>query len=223
MPRDRTVKTNFGFAIRKLLALFLVVTLVSVIPFLILGESFEEQVRSWFESDFNHSERFALIVGLLAIDIAIPIPSSAVSTYGGTILGLNAATLASWLGLMLGSLSGFVMARWCGASLIKRFASVEDLQAMHHFMQRFSLWTIVFSRPLPILAEATILLCGVLKLSWRQLLLPLALSNFLLAFAYSAIGAWAVEKDVTLYVILASMFLPLLLTLLVRRLVQSTT
>lgn len=204
--------------VRKFFMIFFVVTLISVIPFLILGESFEEEVRRWFESDFKPSQRFTLIVGLLAVDIAIPIPSSAVSTYGGTILGLWPASLASWLGMMLGSLSGFVIARWCGPKLVRRFASEEDLNAMHQFLEKYSLWAIVLTRPLPILAEATILLCGVLKLPWVQLLLPLTLSNLLIAIAYSAIGAWAVERDVTIYVIVTSMVFPLLTTWGVRKL-----
>lgn len=208
-------------SLRKFLILFFVVTLISVIPFLVLGESFEEEVRRWFESDFSVSERFALIVGLLAVDIAIPIPSSAVSTYGGTILGLGAATLASWLGMMVGSLSGFVVAKWCGPTLARRFASPDDWHSMHQFVERYSLWAIVLTRPLPILAEATILLCGVLKLPWRQLLLPLTLSNLLIALSYSAIGAWAVEHDATVYVIIGSMFFPLLMTWLIRYFVKS--
>lgn len=202
---------------RKLILIFLVTTVIAIVPFLVLGEAFEDQIKDWFQKEWSQGQRFWLIVGLLAVDIAIPIPSSAVSTYGGSILGFFPALLASWLGMMLGSLSGFFLARIAGPGIVRRLTKSEDLSSLELLNDKLSLWTIVLTRPLPILAEATILLIGSLKLPWTKLILPLSISNLVIAVAYSLVGAWAVESNVTLYVILASMFFPLLLTWVVRR------
>ncbi len=206
---------------RKLFILSFLFAVVAAIPFLILGESFEEQIKNWFTSDWSDSQRFSLIVGLLAVDIAIPIPSSAVSTYGGAVLGFIPATVASWIGMMLGSLSGFWGARILGPRLVSKFSKAEDLESLERLNKKISLWIIAVARPLPILAEASILLLGSLRLPWTRLLLPLSLSNLVIAAAYSAIGYWSVERDITFYVVLASMFFPLLLTWLVRRQLHS--
>lgn len=201
---------------RKLLFLFFGMTLVAIIPFLILGDSFEESVQSWFESEWTAGQRFWLIVGLLAVDIAVPIPSSAVSTYGGVILGFIPAVLASWLGMMVGSLVGFLLARIAGPPLVRYLTKSEDLRTLEGLNERLSLGTIVVTRPLPILSEAAILFMGALRLPVRRLIVPLIFSNLFIAVCYSAIGAWSIEADVTGTVIVLSMVFPFLLTLIVR-------
>ncbi len=206
---------------RKLILVFVVTILIAIIPFLILGEAFEEEIKEWFQKEWSQAQRFWLIVGLLAVDIALPIPSSAVSTYGGSILGFFPAMFASWLGMMIGSVSGFYIARRAGPGIVRRLTKSEDLSSLEQLNHKLSLWTIVLTRPLPILAEATILLIGSLKLPVAKLILPLGISNLIIATAYSLVGAWAVERDVTLYVILASMFFPLLLTWIARRQLKS--
>ncbi len=202
---------------RKLILIFLVTTVIAIVPFLVLGEAFEDQIKEWFQKEWSQGQRFWLIVGLLAVDIAIPIPSSAVSTYGGAILGFLPATFASWLGLMTGSLFGFSIARIAGPRIVRRLTKSEDLSSLVCLNDKLSLWTIVLTRPLPILAEATVLLMGSLKLSWGKLILPLSISNLIVAGSYSFVGAWAVEGNVTPYVMLVAIVLPLLLTLFVRR------
>lgn len=207
---------------QKLILLFFIAMLMAAIPFVVLGESFEEQIKNWFLDDWSAGQRFWLIVWLLAVDIVIPIPSSAVSTYGGAILGFFPATIASWIGMMLGSLAGFLLARLAGPAIVRRMTKVEDLTSLQKLNQRMSLWTIILTRPLPILAEATILLIGSLKLPWSRLIIPLACSNLVIAIGYSAAGSWAVERNVTLYVIVASFFFPLFMTWGIRRQLRRT-
>lgn len=202
---------------RKLCLLFTVAIVLSIIPFLILGESFETEINDWFRRPWSQSERFWLIVGLLASDILVPIPSSAVSTYGGAILGLIPATIAAWLGMTLGSLFGYMLARWAGPVIVRRMTQADDLAALRQLNERLSIWTIILTRPLPILAEATILLLGSLQLPLLRLLLPLVVSNLVIAFAYASIGAWSITYDVTPYVVVASMVIPLAITYAVRK------
>lgn len=202
---------------RKLLLLFVVATTIAVVPFLMLGGSFEDQIKSWFQNEWSATERFWLIVGLLSVDILSPIPSSAVSTYGGSSLGFLPAAAASFLGMMIGSLSGFSLARIAGPRLVRRLTKSDDLSNLERLNELASLWTIVLTRPLPILSEATILLIGSLKLPWAKLLLPLSISNLVIAISYSAIGAWSVKQEATQYVLIGVLFFPLILTWIVRR------
>ncbi|MEW4490207.1 VTT domain-containing protein [Thalassoglobus sp. JC818] len=191
--------------------------LASTIPFLLLGESFENEIRSWFEQSWSPAARFGLIVALLALDIFLPIPSSAVSTYGGAVLGFGWATLASWLGLMLGNVVGFQAAKLVGARFVNRMTDKRDRNVIEQFQERLAIWSVAVTRPLPILAEATILLFGAMRIPFSLILLPLIVANLVIAASYSAIGALAIQYDVTIWVIAGSVVFPVALTWLVRR------
>lgn len=204
----------------KLLGLITAILLIAIIPFLFLGEAFEADVAKWFQKDWSAPERFGLMVALLAVDIALPIPSSAVITYGGAVLGFLPGMIAGWLGLTQGALLGFWVARLAGAPLVQKLVSANDRELLSRLNAQHSTWTVVISRPLPILAEAAILLLGSLRINLSQFILPLCVSNLVIASGYSAIGALTAETEWTTAVVIASMFLPIILTLLVRKLLQ---
>lgn len=118
------------FPIRRLLRPLLLIAgalLVPVVPFLLLGESFEEQVAAWVRQEWSPQTQFALIVAALSTDILLPIPSSAVSTYAGGVLGFVSGTLASWLGMTAGACLGYGLAWLAGRPLAARFAGEKDL------------------------------------------------------------------------------------------------
>lgn len=202
---------------KRILMIVSLCLLAGAIPFLLLGESFEQQIRARFEQPWSPPARFVLIFGLLAVDIALPIPSSAVSTYGGSILGWGWATLASWLGMMCGSLIGYSLARLIGHRFVDRVTDQQDQRSLGRFTEKFTTWTVVLTRPLPVLAEATMLMLGALKIPLRQILFPLLASNLVIAAAYSAVGAWSIQHDATLAVLIASVIVPLAFTWIVRQ------
>ena len=60
---------------------------------------------------------------------------------------------------------------------------------------RYGPWIVVLARPLPILAEASVLLLGVHHLAWRRFLPAVLLSNLGIALAYSGFGNFAKEQQ----------------------------
>ena len=64
---------------------------------------------------------------LLAGDILLPVPSSAVTTWGGGVLGVGWATLASSLGMTLGAAVGFALARTLGRRFVTGRSAGGDL------------------------------------------------------------------------------------------------
>ena len=99
------------------LILLALVLAVPIIPFLLFGPSLEEQITGWLDASLSPGALAALIVGLLAADILLPVPSSVVSTFAGSALGFAAGTAASWLGMTAGALLAFVLARLFGRPL----------------------------------------------------------------------------------------------------------
>ncbi|QDU39929.1 TVP38/TMEM64 family inner membrane protein YdjZ [Maioricimonas rarisocia] len=190
--------------------------LIPVVPFLLLGESFEAQVAAWVRQEWSPATQFSLIVASLATDILLPIPSSAVSTYAGGVLGFATGTLASWLGMTMGACLGYGLARLAGRPLAKRFAGEKDLERVQELARRYGATAIVLTRPLPILAEACVLLMGVVRLRWPLFLVAIALSNLAVSATYAAFGQWFEASDSLPMALAISLVVPLVFTWLVR-------
>lgn len=190
---------------------------IPVVPFLLLGEQFEATVAAWLSQEWSAAARFGAIVLVLAVDLLLPIPSSAVSTYGGGILGLWPATLASALGMTIGACIGFAIARLCGPRVLPRLAKREDLERLDPFAGEYGVLLLLTTRPLPILAEAAVVLLGALGLPWRRFVPPLVASNLVISFAYAALGAWAIEWEALPIAVGLSLAVPVAITLVVRR------
>ena len=67
--------------------LICLVMLVPILPFLAFGPQITEWFSEWSEQENAAVLTSGVIVGLLSIDILLPIPSSMISTFGGVELG----------------------------------------------------------------------------------------------------------------------------------------
>ena len=147
-----------------------------------------ERVAAWLDPPPSPAVLSALVIGLLASDILLPIPSSLVSTAAGAQLGIVGATLASWLGMTVGACLGFALARQYGRSVAARFASVDDLDKLDSLAARHGATIVVATRALPVLAEAAVLVVGTTRMAWRPFLIATVLSNFGIAAVYATLG-----------------------------------
>jgi uncharacterized membrane protein YdjX (TVP38/TMEM64 family) len=205
---------------RKLLrplAILSLVLLVPALPFLGFGDRLDQMVESWLDPPPPPSAIALMTVALLSSDILLPIPSSLVSTFAGAQLGILAATAVSWLGMTLGAMLGFFLARVWGRALAVRFTSLDDLQRIDRLGQDYGVWMLIATRPLPLLAEAAVLLAGLSGLSWRWFLMCVMLSNLGIALVYSFLGRLANAQGHLPLALLASIALPLLATTIARR------
>ena len=189
---------------------------IPIVPFFFLGESIEVIVAGWLSPPPGALAIFFAVVGVLATDVFLPVPSSLVSTLAGAQLSIPLATLASWVGLSLGAIFGFAVARRLGRPLAARLASPDDLARMDRLGARYGPRLLVLFRPLPVLAEASVLLFGATRLSWTRFFVPVALANLGIAAAYSILGHYGRTQHMLLYVLAASIALPLLATTMVR-------
>jgi uncharacterized membrane protein YdjX (TVP38/TMEM64 family) len=158
-----------------------------------------------------------VIVGLLATDVLLPVPSSLVSTLGGSQLGTVWGTIASWVGMTAGAALGFALARWLGTPFAHRISHPKDLQRLERASDRYGPLFLVLARGVPVFAEASVLLLGMHRLSWRRFLPVVLASNFGIALAYSAFGTWAAQREWLPLALGISVALPLLWTMMARR------
>jgi len=171
------------------------VLLIPVLPFLLFGEQMEAWAHQWREQPPALPVTAALVVGLLATDIFLPVPASAVSTLAGSELGGVLGTLASWAGMSAGSVAGFALARKWGHTFALRFTSQQHMSRLKPLSQKYGPFMLVLTRGVPVLAEASVLLMGVHQLTWRRFLPAVLLSNFGLSLAFACFGDFAQQHE----------------------------
>jgi uncharacterized membrane protein YdjX (TVP38/TMEM64 family) len=193
------------------------VLLAPVVPFLLFGDWAEARITHWLDETLSTEATAGIVVGVLASDILLPVPSSFVSTLAGSRLGVAVGAAVIWIGMTAGCILGFALARWLGRPLALRFSSAADLQRMEALAQRGGPLILALTRPLPVLAEASVLLVGAIGLSWRQFLPVVCLANLGLAVAYAALGYWAHEQGNLPVALAASIIVPVLATFVARR------
>src|SRR5690606_25000808 len=93
----------------------------------------------------------------------------------------------------------------------------KDVAALDDFAQRYGVAALVLTRPLPLLAEACVLVSGASPLSWRRFLLPVTLSNLAIALAYATVGAHFEQRQSLAEGVIIAVLLPFGIALLARR------
>ena len=203
---------------RRPILLLTAVLAVPIFPVVLLGLAFEDKAAAWMRTArVPPAGRFALVAGLLATDILLPIPSSAVTTWAGGVMGMWPAAAASTIGMTAGAVVGFALARAMGAKFVSRRAGERDLDKSAALYHRFGPLALVLTRALPILAEACVLLMGASGLSWRRFLPPVIASNCAVSLTYAACGQYFQGRDALPIAVVASGTVPLLLALVARK------
>lgn len=189
----------------------LLVALVLVLPLVMMtlwGESFSSLADRWQNKPPERWQVFAVVIAVLASDVFLPVPSGPISTLAGSHLGLLLGTVASSIGMTLGGVVAFGLARRWGWPLAERLSSSEKLQIMSQACSKQGKWIVLLTRPLPILAEACVLLVGTLQMRWSVFLPALVVSNVVVAGIYSALGQSAGKHGWLPAAVCASIALP---------------
>lgn len=194
----------------------IVILAIPIVPFLLFGERVDRWLVQWKTDPPPAPTVAVVVVGLLATDVFLPIPSSVVATLAGYQLGTVAGTAAAWCGMTLGAVIGFGLARWLGPRFVAWNTRPADLEKTRRLTDRFGPLILVLGRGVPVLAEASVLLLGMHGLSWQRFLLPTALANFGLALAYGVFGEVAEKHGLLPLALGVSVALPVVMVALFR-------
>jgi 3-dehydroquinate synthase len=211
---------------RSLLRLVGVVTILLGVP-LLTAAAWSGPLGHWFEG-WREAPPAAiwLVVALvlaLAADILLPVPSGPLITLAAGQLGMPTTALAAWTGLMVGGLAAFAVAKRWGVPLAGRLAAPADLANFRTTASEHDVWLLLVTRPLPILAEAAVLLAGTLDTQWPRLIASLAVGNAAVAVAFAVLGQRAEEHEWMTIAIVLSIVVPLAGTWMVRQVVRRTS
>jgi uncharacterized membrane protein YdjX (TVP38/TMEM64 family) len=129
-------------------------------------------------------------VGLLVGDVLLPVPSSLVMIAHGALFGIVIGAALSFVGSFVGAIVGFAIGRR-GETLIARFVAPDSRARADRILERWGPLAIVVTRPLPILAETTIILAGASRLGWPKATIAMVIGTLPIAILYAIIGAGA--------------------------------
>ena len=126
---------------------------------------------------------------LLTADIFLPIPSSLVGTTLGSILGAWPGTVVGAVGLTTGCILGYATGWAIGNPATRRFIGAEKSRRARIWLERSGIAALIVCRAVPVLAEASIITAGVLRLAPLRVFVATTLSNVGISFVYATLGA----------------------------------
>ncbi len=131
----------------------------------------------------------ALGVGLLVVDVLVPVPSSLVMVAHGALFGPLAGALLSLAGGTAATLVAFALGRR-GGRFLEQHATAAERARADAFVDRWGALAIVVTRPVPLLAEVTAVMAGTSRrLSWGRVTAAAATGTAPAALLYALSGA----------------------------------
>lgn len=174
--------------IASLLLFFLIIFLVV--------EQFDLPLLSnphdWMKA--NSTSTAVLLLFLLVLDLFLPVPSSLVMIANGALFGIVLGTILSLVGNLGAALVGFFIGRW-GSALLERFVSPEERRQANRLLEKWGTLAIIVTRPIPLLAETTVIMAGTSTMSWKNVSLATILGSLPSALIYAWTGATATSFD----------------------------
>ncbi len=214
MQPDPTRAKRFG------LTGFVVVLCAAIlVPFAIWDSALENISREALQQT-SATQRGLVVVGLLTADVLLPIPSSLVMIGAAIILPPVAAILSCFAGLMLGCGLGYGLGRWLGEPLLARMAGSERRAALSAWFARHGVAIVAVCRPIPMLAELSIVMAGTARAPLLRFLFTCAAANAAVAAVYVALGSKVSDTWTFLAAFAASCLVPALVWLLLRGLTR---
>ena len=166
-----------------------------IVPFVLL----EDRLNHWTQAALGAAQAEpwlggGLVIALLAGDIALPVPSSLVSTFAGGAFGWSAGALVIWIGMSLGCVVGYGLGASAGRVFAMRIVGEGDLARAGRLLGDVGPSALILTRAVPVLAEAGVLAAGATGMPVGRFLVATGLANAAVAVAYAGVGAAAVTS-----------------------------
>ena len=180
---------------------------VVLLPFVLFEDAFNTFAGRIASGEASPSLAALAIGGLLALDVFLPVPSSIVSTAAGVLLGAWLGAAIVWIGMMAGCVVGYFVGVK-SAPLARRLVGATGLARAADLADRYGAWAVVLCRPVPVLAEATVVFAGLVRARLGRFLFLTAAANLGIAAGYAAIGAFSMRLDSFLMAFIGAIVVP---------------
>jgi uncharacterized membrane protein YdjX (TVP38/TMEM64 family) len=170
----------------------------------VMGVNLEALVERWMSTAGAGSA--AIMVGLLAADIFLPVPSSFVMVLSGAAFGVVWGSVLSLAGSIAGEWLGFELVRRYGVAASRKIVSDQDLERMRAIMARHGAAAVLVTRALPVVMETMSVVAGLSRMP-RKTFLAASLAGTLpvvVVYAYAGAVSREVSSIVPAVVILTA-------------------
>ncbi len=147
-----------------------------------------EEIEALYRSPHGALLAATVIVGLLVIDLLLPVPSSVVMLISGMIFGIWLGTAISLLGSMLAAGIGFFACRFGGQRVYRQLVGQQDMRRIHQWFTDYGVYAIILSRPIPMMTEILSCLAGLTDLKAGTFLAASALGHLPVCLVYAYFG-----------------------------------
>lgn len=138
----------------------------------------------------DHVAGGLLGVALLVADAALPVASSLVMISLGALYGAALGALLALVGRVGMAALAFALGRR-GGRLLGPLVSSDERARAERLLERWGALAILFSRPVPLLAETVAILAGASPLGWTPALAAAAAGSLPEVVVYAVAGATA--------------------------------
>lgn len=167
--------------------IFTSIAILIIITFIIWEKPIENSFNSLLETAKEEKLRSALVLfSFLSLDILLPIPSSIASTLCGSILGFFYGFLTSFMAMNVSCAIGYILGRFFEKTS-KRFISDKETEQLKNNTKN-EFFFILAMRPIPVLAEASLIYAGTQHYRASTVTYSSLLSNASISAVYALIG-----------------------------------
>ncbi|MEN8774648.1 MAG: VTT domain-containing protein [Akkermansiaceae bacterium] len=185
---------------KRLSLIFLALALMVIVPFLIWGNHFEkimslDNTVEWLQSSGGWA--WAAGIGLLIIDLFLPILGTVVMSALGLVYGWFWGGLISALGSIAAGLLAYGLARKLGRKAVHFLAGKEGIsEGERIFGGETGGWLVAFSRWMPVMPEVVACLAGISKMPFKRFFAALCAGCIPMGFVFAWIGQTGTENPV---------------------------
>jgi uncharacterized membrane protein YdjX (TVP38/TMEM64 family) len=160
-----------------------------MVPFLLAAPT----INRWFTSFEDRSGATwtvaLVVVALLAVDIVAPVPSSIVAAFAGVTFGAWLGSALVFAGLGIGCALGYAGASRVRPGLLRKRRGAAAVASASAMRARDGAMAIVVARPVPLLAEATVVVAGLTAMRKPAFAGACAVGNGVVAVLFAALPA----------------------------------
>lgn len=178
---------------KKLIKLFIVILIFFIITWIGLEVLFNFSNKlTTLIKDLTPNWISALtIVGILGIDILVPVPSSIVMVVTGHLFGGLLGGLLVIIGSLIASIAGFLVSRKLGQTKVIKWLGEKDYFQASILMEKHGSYALLLTRSVPLVMESMSCVAGLSKMRLRKYILINIIGYLPLAFLYTFTGAVA--------------------------------